>query len=161
MPAGPAFFAPVAESADAGRALSGHAITSAIGTLTKAPVPVALTGHAITSALGTLVSVYEPEWVSVTDDGVVRNGPGYYAGFMVASSVAGTVNVYNGPNATLGDLIHTVVNPVSGTWYYATGVDNVTDGLPTTDSRATWIECISVYVVQPNQETSFLLDDDG
>ena len=95
--------------------------------------------------------------VEVTDDGIVRNGPGYYAGFKAATAVAGTVNVYHGHDAT-GTLIHTVTNPASGTWYYATGVDNVTSGVPSTNSRATWVDCTSIYVTQPNQETEFLVD---
>lgn len=103
---------------------------------------------------------YEPPLVSVTDDGVVSNGPRLYAGFVVPTAVAGTVNVYNGPNSSLGDLIHSVTNPSSGVFYTAAGVTNVDSvGRPTSDDRSTWISCISIWVTQPAQTTNFLTDD--
>lgn len=102
-------------------------------------------------AFFSVVAAFAPPTVFVTGNGTVRNGPGLYGGFRVAAPVAGTVSIYNGPNATLGDLVHSVVNPAAGTWYYPPGVDP--------DNVATWVSCIGVYVTQPTQIAEFKLDD--
>lgn len=74
-----------------------------------------------------------------TGTGIVWNGFGKYAGFVVNSHAgAGTITIHGGPNNTF-PIIHQVTSYTLGTWEYAPGVDEADED--------TYIESSSVYAV--------------